>query len=172
MSYSIQILTERFLLRELTTKDINKRYLSWLSDPDVKKFIVYASEKRDLSDLKHYVFERTGIPKIIFLGIFEKKSGLHIGNIKYDPVDKDLGYAIMGRLIGDKAFRGIGVMPEVVIATAEWLKTNQNINQIVAGVNRDNYRAIRSNEKVGFVIKETKFIKKGSDDSLTMVWNL
>lgn len=168
----VNIITERFLLRELKEKDITERYLEWLSDTDAKKFITAASETKDILDLRQYVLERTGVPNILFLGIFEKTNGLHIGNIKYEPVDINLGYAIMGILIGDATFRGKGVTPEVLKATAEWLKINRKINQIVLGVSKNNQGAIRAYEKVGFQRKITKFIKHCSDDSLTMVWDL
>jgi [ribosomal protein S5]-alanine N-acetyltransferase len=154
----VEIASERFLLRELTEDDVTERYLSWLSNTEVRKFIAAAAKTKSLSDLKQYVRDRIGRNDILFLGIFEKNSGLHIGNIKYEPVNSDLGYAIMGILIGDPKYRGKGVTVEVLIASAQWLKSHRKIKQILLGVTKDNTAAIRAYEKVGFVFARTEII--------------
>jgi RimJ/RimL family protein N-acetyltransferase len=138
-------------------------------DANTKKFITAAATTRSLNDLRTYVRERMSRKDVLFLGIFEKDTILHIGNIKYEPVNSELGYAIMGLLIGDTNYRGKAVAPEVLVATAQWLKAYRNINQIVLGVNRDNLAAIRAYEKVGFVVSKTEFIPKHPS---TMVWDL
>jgi RimJ/RimL family protein N-acetyltransferase len=167
-----EIVSERFLLRELTEEDVTERYLSWLGDAEAKKFITSAAKTKSLSDLRQYVLDRIGRNDILFLGIFEKITGRHIGNIKYEPVNSDLGYAIMGILIGDSNYHGKSVAAEVLVASARWLKIHRNINQIVLGVSKDNHRAIRAYEKVGFVVAETPHIQKPMSGAITMVWCL
>ena len=95
MTTPIEIATERFLLRSLTEHDVTERYLSWLRNPDARKFITAAARTEGLSDLKRYVCDRIGRDDVLFLGIFEKTTGLHIGNIKYEPVNSEVGYAII-----------------------------------------------------------------------------
>ncbi len=172
MSDQTKIITDRFLLRELAEEDVTERYLSWFSDDDTRKFISATSNTKSFSDLRQYVLERIGRNDILFLGIFEKNSGVHIGNIKYEPVDTNLGYAIMGILIGDIEYRGKGAGTEVLKASAQWLKLHRNINQIVLGVSRDNPIAIRSYEKTGFLVVDTPYIIKLKPTTITMVWYL
>lgn len=172
MNSVVEIFSGRFLLRELTEEDISERYLSWLGDAEAKKFITFAAKTKSLSDLKQYVRDRIGRDDILFLGIFEKTTGLHIGNIKYEPVNSYLGYAIMGLLIGDANYHGKSVAVEVLVASAQWLKANRNINQIVLGVGIDNNRAIRAYEKAGFVKTDTDFIQHVLPGAMTMVWKL
>ena len=172
MMATVEITTERFLLRELTEEDVTQRYLGWLSDSESKKFIAAATAVQKLSDLRQYVLERVGRDGILFLGIFEKASGLHIGNIKYEPVDSALGYAIMGMLIGDLAYRGKKVGAEVLNASAGWLKEHRNIRQIVLGVSKDNHAAVKAYEKAGFVVADTPHIQKPMPGAITMVWRL
>jgi [ribosomal protein S5]-alanine N-acetyltransferase len=168
----VEIASERFLLRELTEDDVTERYLSWLSNTEVRKFIAAAAKTKSLSDLKQYVRDRIGRNDILFLGIFEKNSGLHIGNIKYEPVNSDLGYAIMGILIGDADYRGKNVTTEVLFASARWLKAHRNTKQIVLGVSKNNPVAIRAYEKVGFAVADTPHIQKPAPGAITMVWDL
>src|SRR5688500_17313492 len=147
-----QLATERFLLRPLTAQDVSERYLGWLRDADARKYIVAAGETRTLEDLRQYVRERENRDDVLFLGIFDRSTGLHIGNIKYEPVSSELGYAIMGVLIGEPAYRGKGVTTEVLRATAAWLNAWKGITQIALGVDEANAAAIRAYEKVGFVV--------------------
>jgi len=166
------ISTERFFLRELTEDDATERYLSWFGDYNTKKFILSAANTTSLLFLRQYILDRINRKDILFLGIFEKKSGLHIGNIKYEPVNSNLGYTIMGILIGDYSFRGKGVSSEVLKATATWLNAHRQIEQILLGVSKDNIGAIRSYEKTGFKVAKTPYINQTDPNIITMVWCL
>lgn len=169
---SILIQTERFLLKALTEEDVSDRYLGWLKSEEVRSFITAAQRTSTLSSLREYVRTNSARPDTLFLGIFGKDNNLHVGNIKYQPVDSQKGYAVMGILKGDPAFRGLGVALEAIKGSATWLKTNRKINQIVLGVHKGNGAAIRAYEKVGFKIAATPHIPMCADSSLTMVWDL
>jgi [ribosomal protein S5]-alanine N-acetyltransferase len=78
----------------------------------------------------------------------------------------------MGVLIGDPAYRGIGVVPEILRATGRWLKEHQQINQVVLGVHKNHRAAIRAYQSVGFVIEYTPHVAAPPDDVFTMVWRL
>lgn len=168
---SANIVTERFVMRALTAADATQRYLGWLHDQAASKYIVTAAQTRALEELQGYVREREGRDDVLFLGIFDRSSGVHIGNIKYEPVDRDLGYAVMGMLIGDAAYRGHGVAAEVLKASGAWLRRHRGVRQIVLGVETENVAAIRAYEKVGFVVAQTPYIDP-SPGAVTMVWRL
>lgn len=162
------------MLSPLTGEDATERYLSWLYNPDTKRFITAAADTKGFSDLREYVSVRIGRDDILFLGIFERATGVHIGNIKYEPVYSALGYVIMGILIGDPEYRGKGVTAEVLTSSAQWLKRHRNIKQILLGVSKDkdNAAAIRAYEKVGFVAGNRPYIPKSVFGAMTMVWYL
>ena len=165
------ILTERFLIRPLTIADATPRYLSWFAG-DGAVNIVSAASVRELDDLRRYIAERLGRDDVWFVGIFDRASGLHIGNLKYEPVNSALGYAILGIFIGDRASRGKGVAAEVIQATAQWLKQHRGIGQIVLGVLKTNAAAIRAYEKIGFVAAATPHFPHSTEDIAPMVWKV
>jgi [ribosomal protein S5]-alanine N-acetyltransferase len=167
-----EIQTDRFILRPLRVTDVSKKYLGWLGDVTARRYITAAAGTQALADLERYVGERAGRDDIVFLGIFTRSAGNHIGNIKYEPVDSTAGFAIMGVLIGDPDYRGKGVTAEVLKASAEWLRDHRAVRQVVLGVSADNYAAIRAYEKVGFVVGSTPYIPKPAPGHLTMVWRL
>lgn len=143
--------TDRFILRELTLADVSETYLGWLSDPVARTWIVAADESQRMADLEDYVAQRIGRADVLFLGIFDRGSGIHIGNIKYEPVNLDQGSAVMGVLVGEPTFRGKGVFPEVFGASVAWLKKECQITRIYLGVERANLPALRAYQKAGFV---------------------
>lgn len=169
---ALQIHTERFILRPLRVTDVSEKYFGWLSDLTAKRYITAAAATKGLADLERYVSERVTRDDIVFLGIFTRGDGSHIGNIKFEPVDSTAGFAIMGVLIGDPDYRGKGVTLEVSKASAQWLGEHRAVKQIVLGVSTDNHAAIRAYEKAGFVIASTPHIPKPAPGHLTMVWQL
>lgn len=154
--------TQRFTLRTLTEKDATERYLSWFSDDSSKRYIEYNSSS--LFKLSQYIKEKNSAKDCMLLGIFF--NGTHIGNIKYEPICLTKAEATMGILIGDSEWRGKGVATEVIRATAEYLKETAGITTILLGVDKDNTSAIRSYEKIGFIVYNEM------PSSLYMRWQL
>lgn len=151
---AVRIKTRRFLLRSLRTEDVNERYLTWFSGAGATHI---TASPRSVDDLRSFVAERAGRPDVLFLGIFEDQ-GLHIGNVKYEPVDVAAAEAVMGIFVGDPAWQGQGVGPEVIAASGAWLRDCHGIARLLLGVARDNPRAIRAYEKLGFSRASTERI--------------
>jgi RimJ/RimL family protein N-acetyltransferase len=150
MLLNSEIITTRFVLRPLQVGDASLEYLSWLSEPNTSEFIT-EKNNYDMKKLEQYISGKIDRDDILFLGIFDKESLTHIGNIKYEPVNSDLGYAVMGIMIGNYKWRGIGVAAEVIIGTSNWLLLNRGIKRIMLGVSLSNINAIRAYKKIGFV---------------------
>jgi len=163
------ISTNRFILKCLDISDVTDRYAEWLNDTSTNQFI---SAKLTRIDLEKYVSERLNREDVLFLGIFNKIDGLHIGNIKYEPIDSQKGYAVMGILIGEAFWRGKSVASEVILASAFWLNENKNINQIVLSVSRLNLAAIRAYQKIGFIEKSSEYLPNINNKSTTMILDL
>lgn len=158
------------MLRELTVADVTERYRDWLLEPEAKKNISATTDS--LSELVQYVADRTQREDVLFLGIFDKLSGLHVGNLKYEPVNTELGYAIVGVLIGEVEYRGRGVATEVLVESTAWPKENRQINQFLLGVWKANLGAVRVYEKAGFKLAETPLLFNRPPEAPVMILNL
>lgn len=159
-------------MRPLTKEDVTERYLRWLSDPITTRFIETASATNAREELTNYVAERSNRPDILFLGIFVRATGEHIGNIKYEPINLIKKYAVMGILIGQPEWRGKAVAPEVIGETAKWLKDTIGLTEIVLGVEKENMPGIRAYENCGFKIASTEKIEINSEIAVGMVLDL
>lgn len=165
-----EIQTYRFILRPLKSDDVTNKYLDWLSDSSQNRFIEHS--QLTLDELKAYVIEKSNKPDILFIGIFNKNSKAHIGNIKFEPVDVVNKIAIMGILIGDNAWKGKGVATEVILECTNFLYKNLGIKLIVLGVNRFNINAIKLYKKIGFQKKKTKYLICNNNENFSMVLDL
>jgi ribosomal-protein-alanine N-acetyltransferase len=148
---NLSIETHRFLLRPLVVADASQEYLSWMRDDVAAQYIVAAASTQSLESLERYILEKTTKIDCLFLGIFHKKTGSHIGNIKYEPICFEHKEAVMGVLLGDATWRGKNVFTEIFLASQKWLSDTYSINTIRLGVERSNTAAIRAYEKAGFI---------------------
>jgi RimJ/RimL family protein N-acetyltransferase len=164
--------TARFHLRSLTVDDVSERYRSWFNADTARMGIASARHTPSLQELRDFIAARADRPDVVFLGIFAKESGEHIGNIKYEPIDRERRYAVMGILVGEKPWWGKGVTAEVLRATASWLAEQCGTQEIVLGVMKDNLLARRSYEKVGFRARPTDRIRIDPRIHDAMVWRL
>lgn len=164
------IATARFRLRPLRPEDASERYSRWL-DGDGARAIEASRAPHGVAQLQDYIRARTGRPDVLFLGIFARDDGSHVGNVKYEPVDEARGFAVMGILVGEAGWRGRGVAAEVIEASARWLHANRGVREIVLGVEQDHASAIRAYEKLGFRIENTDRIPAKAG-ALAMVWHL
>jgi [ribosomal protein S5]-alanine N-acetyltransferase len=168
----ISIESERFLLRSLAPRDVSERYRSWLNPETARMGIASASRQHTLEELREFIAQRVPREDVVFLGIFVRESGEHIGNIKYEPISRAEGYAVVGILIGERDWWGRGVTAEVLRATARWLCHHCGIREIVLGVMKTNLAARRSYEKVGFRVRQTDRIRIDPGIHEAMTWRL
>ena len=146
----ITLETDRFFLIEIALSNINNNYLSWFQDSVTRKEITAQYSSNDLTKLRGYVAEKLLCKDCLFFGIFDKSSNEHVGNIKYDPINLINHSAVMGILVGNPLYRGIGLAGEVMHAMEELLKHYLDINKIILGVSLENEIAIKAYQKHGF----------------------
>ena len=150
MDNAIYIETERYRIHVLRPEDVTVEYCKWMNNPQTSEFIESSSQQHTIEDLKIYVKEKLTAPDCVMFGIFDRHSGTHVGNIKYDPLDFADRSAVMGVLIGNPSHRGVGAFGEVFAATKAWLTEEFRIQTILLGVDINNTAAVRAYEKYGF----------------------
>jgi RimJ/RimL family protein N-acetyltransferase len=167
-----EIITKRFVLRPLTIKDATPRYSSWFDESASQEFIQASSSAHGVEELRDYIRERLQREDVLFLGIFTRKGAEHIGNIKFEPVDTEKKYAIMGIMIGDPAWRGKGVAAEVIAQSSRWLNQKAGIEQIVLGVDSENHAAVRAYKKAGFREEKSDKVSVDGVSVISMVLHM
>lgn len=164
----IELVTERFDLRILRPGDASSRYLSWFTEKDVLKHIYAAKSEQTIESLNQFIAEKYESSNCLFFGIFTKKSNLHIGNVKFEPIDSNANSSVMGIMLGDTDWRGKGVAGEVIQACYNYLKDEFDLQSMQLGVEVDNHAAIRAYEKLGFKVIESSVIIEKQVNALIM----
>lgn len=163
--------TERLLLRIMRPELVGQEYLSWFKEDVTNAYITYAKANVTLEGLKKYAEEKWQSPDSIFFGIFDKKNHLHIGNIKFEPINFQQKSAILGVLIGNKDWRGKGVFTEVLEGLSQGLKDG-GISKVYLGVDLANHAAIKAYEKSGFSMDEKNYSQVDLSKYCSMVKEL
>jgi len=142
------IYDKEICLRPLRREHINNRYLSWLNDPDVTKFLeTKKSTNKELSDYYKNILKNTNAA--IFAIEIHKK---HIGNAKLE-INWKHGYADFGIMIGDKKQWGKGYGTRVARIIIDYVFNRLNLHAVTLGVYGNHDAAIRSYKKAGFHVK-------------------
>jgi [ribosomal protein S5]-alanine N-acetyltransferase len=143
----------RVNLRPLEREDLNARYLSWLNDPEVTRYMETGTFPTTARDLEKFYDEVTGTRNQVILAVADKKSGQHIGNVKLGPIHWIHRCATFGIMIGDKKFWGKGVGIEATRLMVAYGFNRLNLRRIDLGVFADHDAAVRCYEKVGFQVE-------------------
>jgi len=148
---SVEIESQRFVVRTLKPEDVGSDYVEWFSDPVVSAYIAYRPGVDAIQDLRRFVAEHDARRDSLLFGVFDS-FGRHVANMKYDPIDLRRRRAVLGVLVGDQRWRGAGLFKEVFRATSDFLATRLGVLQIELSLSPDNLAAKRAYERTGFTV--------------------
>lgn len=159
-----------FLKKLKLNKDITKKYLNWINDPDINKYTEQRFKRKKLHDIKKFVIEKN-ISKTEYLyGIFLKSGNVHIGNIKLGPINQNHKTAFISYFIGEKELQNKGYGKRAIELVCNIAK-KKKIKKIKAGCFSINLPSIQVLKKNGFKLearlkKELVFNKKRYDQCI------
>lgn len=142
--------TPRLRLRTLTAVDVTDRYLSWLVDTGVTRYLEARFTDHTDESLRGLIERMNASPDTLFLGIFIAEGDVHIGNIKLGPVDPHHRRAEFGILIGDRDSWGRGFASEAIRALTDYAFETLGLHKVSCGVYDANEGSRRAFLKAGW----------------------
>lgn len=139
------------VMKPISRSEINERYISWLNDPEINKFLEVRHKEQTMEDVIDYINRLRSKPGCELLAIFTKKEHVHVGNLAvtaYNPNNQ--GYATYGLMIGNPRAQELGLGGEATALIIEYLFCDPCIRRIQEGVIADNHRAYKTLEFLGF----------------------
>lgn len=134
-------------LRPVRVSDLNLRYLAWLNDRRVNRYML--KRHYDFNAMVEYYEAITqDRKKNVFLAICDRVTGTPIGTATLRDVHK--GLAIFGLMIGDRQYWGRGFGQAATRAVCGYAFKRLALKKVVLGVRAANLRAVHVFEKVGF----------------------
>lgn len=141
--------SERLTYRPLSLTHLSERYLSWLNNPVVYKYLETGGDQT-MESLKAYLAE-VEKKNMLFWAIHLKDTGEHIGNIKIDPVNTRHGLGEYGILMGEPSHWGKGYAGEASLRIIDYCFGVRNLRKITLGVVVDNAAAVRLYQSLNFL---------------------
>ena len=86
MESNLVLNTERLVLEPLRLKHATEKYVGWLNDPEVYKYLDTRGSQ-SLDSLKEFINYQI-INQVYIWAIIDNSLDVHIGNIKIDPINK------------------------------------------------------------------------------------
>ena len=142
--------TPRLELRTLRSEDVGETYMSWLSDPDVTRYLEIRFTVQTLQGAREFISSTNASEDSLFLGMFLKSRGTHIGNIKLGPMDWHHRRGDIGLIIGDKVQWGKGFATEAIAGVTAYAFAVLELHKLSAGLYGDNEGSRRAFLKAGW----------------------
>ncbi len=122
----------RFMVRALRIQDATDRMTDWLSDPEALEVLNVPARRLTKTDIDNYIRafdQRTHL----LGGIFDRSNNMLVGILQLD-IDYRLSRALVNLLIGEPAYRNLGVTTEIFIPALDYGFINYGIDVMVASV--------------------------------------
>jgi len=159
----VRIEAPRYVLRSLTVDDASPRYLAWLQDPEVVRWLNARFRSHSLDTIRAYIArhdDRTSF----HLGIFTAGDGTHVGNysVYHEPAHETAQINVM---IGDKQHWGAGTVLETRALLVDWLFDTLGVYRVWGTPFAQNAPAVFNYKRQGFRLEGMmRAARKVSDD--------
>lgn len=147
----MKIITPHAELRPLSDKDVSHKYVSWLNNRKINKYLEARFKHHTVAETKKFVQEMNDNPDIYLFGIFIGDN--HVGNIKLGPIDRNHLFANIGLLIGEKDYWGKGLASEVIQAAVNFAFEELGLQKIDAGCYESNIASKKAFINAGFEVE-------------------
>lgn len=150
---TVQLETDRLILRKFVMEDVEKSYLNWASDYEASKYFAFYphKEKGDTENIiKQWINAYQSEENNYIWAIVEKSSNEVIGNISADASYKVLNICEVAYMLGSKWWNK-GYATEALRAVIDYLFVSEDFYLIEAKYNSTNAASGKLLQKVGML---------------------
>lgn len=137
-------------LRPLTLADVSERYVTWLNDPAVNRFLETRHRVQTLESVAAFVSEMTSRADARLFAICLSDGDRHIGNIKVGPIKPNHALADVSLFIGERDCWGKGYATEAIRLASRFAFEQMPVVKLAAGFYAENVASIRAFLKAGY----------------------
>jgi RimJ/RimL family protein N-acetyltransferase len=128
---------------------ISDRYVAWLNDPDVNRYLEVRQSPQTLESVRSYVRSFQGNNQKLLWGVFSGDD--LIGTTSLINISSFHGSADVGIMIGAKASWGSGIGGEVIGLVAEFAFSDLKLRRLAAGSYSVNHGMNTVFQRLGFM---------------------
>jgi RimJ/RimL family protein N-acetyltransferase len=144
---------EQVSLRLVTVDDCTARYVGWLEDPAINRFLETRWAPQTLASVRQFVEQQLQSADSYLFAIVANRGAAHIGNIKVGPIHARHLYADVSYFIGDREFWGKGFATDAIRLATRIGFERLGVNRLQAGLYATNVGSGRALEKAGYTLE-------------------
>jgi RimJ/RimL family protein N-acetyltransferase len=145
-----RIEARRLYLRPLSVADCGERYLGWLLDPEVNRYLETRFAPQSIEAIAAFVKSINARDDEHLFGIVLKQGEQHIGNIKVGPVNRHHRLADISLFIGERGCWGQGYAAEAIAAMSRHAFEKLGVRKLSAGMYAPNVGSTKTFLKAGY----------------------
>ena len=142
----IKLYGKRYFLETLLHEDVTERYVQWVNDHEVNRFLEVRFSKLDKESTKNYVKSFDNKTRFLF-GIYTCKENIHIGNASLN-INASHNIAEFGYFVGDKRYWGENAALEACYLLFEFGFNRLGLRKIWGGAYLTNINSIFNHKKI------------------------
>jgi len=154
-SLALPLQSERIEIRELQIDDCSDRYVEWLLDPEVNKWLETRWTHQDLESVREFVARIAADEDSLLAAIVLRDGQRHVGNIKIGPIDWVHKRADISYFIGERDVWGTGLASEAIELLTDRALGALGLARVQASLYEPNVAGARALEKAGFQLEGT-----------------
>ena len=139
-------------LRMLNVSDVTEKYVHWLNDPNINKFLEVRHQISTKQSCIDFITSMNQDIDNYLFGIFDK-SNAHIGNAKLGFINNYYHRGQISLFIGDTSFWGKGAGLEAVNLLTTFGFEALKLQRIEAGCYESNLASLKTFLKAGYTIE-------------------
>lgn len=143
----------RIFLRRLTAEDVSQDYIDWFEDATVTEFL--DSRRLTPESVIDYIESGAAAKLHYMYGIFDRKSGRHIGNLKVGPIQWNHLVSDLVCVIGAREFWGKGLAKEAIRLGNRVAFDTHGMRKVSGGIASGNIGSIKAYTGADWVIEAT-----------------
>jgi RimJ/RimL family protein N-acetyltransferase len=156
----------KYLVRSINIGDASDRWASWTADPEAAYMLNAPARNLKKSDLIDYI-NRFDQESRLLLGVFEQKTGSHIGILTIDIDHADRRF-LVNLLIGEPEYRNKGVTNDITVPCRDYLFETLGLKKMLCTALARNHVIIHYLLQTGWKLEQTRkqHVKSHSDGSM------
>jgi RimJ/RimL family protein N-acetyltransferase len=135
-------------LRPIALADVNDRYVGWLRDPEVNRYLETRFTEQTLATVTDFVKRAMAAKDEHLFAIC--LDGVHVGNIKVGPVKSRHKLADVSLFVGERAAWGKGVATAAIVLASRHALHELGLRKLHAGIYAPNVGSAKAFARAGF----------------------
>lgn len=143
----------RFTLRPFTEEDISDRYIGWLNDPEVNRFLEVRFVRQTYETALEFVRSFYGEVEKYMWGIYPNDAAGPIGTTTLHEIRRNHGTGEIGLMIGEAEYWGKGASNEAKELVLEFAFETLGLRRATGGCYASNHGMNFTFKRLGFTFE-------------------